>query len=218
MSLLSHRRRNAQDLVIRVGTAEKGTSGSIHKVKRIVQNEKFSILNIDYDFALLELEDTIAFNENTQPIALVDKDRIIRDNTMCLVTGWGNTLSLKESDTKLRGVEVPIVNQHECEDAYDGKITPRMLCAGLEKGGKDACQSELKSNQNTNFDVLIKHFFFIKMIDDSGGPLVVFDDVNESPVLVAVVSWGAGCAEPNQPGVYARITEARDWIYENTGI
>lgn len=53
---------------------------------------------------------------------------------------------------------------------------------------------------------------------DSGGPLVVVDDVNESAVLVGVVSWGYGCARPSYPGVYARLTEARDWIYENTGI
>jgi len=62
-----------------------------------------------------------------------------------------------------------------------------MLCAASP--GKDACQG------------------------DSGGPLY---DAKKN-VLIGIVSWGIGCANPNYPGVYARISEAIDWIERYTG-
>lgn len=160
---------NAKNILVRIGSTKTNKDGVTHKVKRIVQHKKYHSKTIDYDFSLLELEESIEFNENSKPIALPDKDTKLADNTNCLVTGWGDTQS-SESRLKLRGAEVPIVNQQSCMDAYKrfGGITPRMVCAGFEKGGKDACQG------------------------DSGGPLVAFDNANENPVLVGVVSWGYG--------------------------
>lgn len=88
---------------------------------------------------MLELSEPLIFNNTCQPVALPHFFDFIRDNTKCFVTGWGNTQNSSESRLVLRGAEVPIVNQKKCAQAYNryGGVTPRMICAGLEEGGKD---------------------------------------------------------------------------------
>lgn len=61
-----------------------------------------------------------------------------------------------------------------------------MFCAGLTAGGKDSCQG------------------------DSGGPIV-----DSSKVLIGTVSWGNGCAQAGQPGVYARVGSLLSYINAN---
>lgn len=135
--------RNTENIRVRVGSAENTNGGSIYKVKRTIQHEHFDKQsNLDYDFALIELEDGIKFDEKAQPIELVHENQEMIDGTMCLVTGWGRTQSANESRRLLRGVEVPIANYQQCMYNYRRlrPVTPRMFCAGYEKGGKDACQ------------------------------------------------------------------------------
>ena len=87
-------------------------------------------------------------------------------------------------------VNVPIVSQEECNNAYaeSGGITENMICAAAPGGGKDACQG------------------------DSGGPLAV------DGKLAGIVSWGAGCADALYPGVYSNVASLRSFITEKSGV
>ena len=61
------------------------------------------------------------------------------------------------------------------------------LFAGTASGGKDTCDG------------------------DAGGPLVVKSS-NGKFTSGGISSWGIGCGEPNQSGVYTRISKFRSWI------
>jgi secreted trypsin-like serine protease len=100
------------------------------------------------------------------------------------VAGWGTTESGAGSQDLLK-VDVPYVTDEECSGAYGAEFDAgSMICAGdLANGGKDSCQG------------------------DSGGPMVAADGT-----LVGVVSWGYGCAEAGNPGVYANVGLLHDDI------
>lgn len=104
--------------------------------------------------------------------------------------GWGLD-DAGEFPSVAAWVEVPFVDDDDCADAYPGEFDDEtMLCAGdLENGGVDACQG------------------------DSGGPLMAVEDDGER-ILVGIVSWGHGCAEPGSPGVYAQVDDFNDPIDE----
>ncbi|KAK6326652.1 hypothetical protein J4Q44_G00022970 [Coregonus suidteri] len=102
--------------------------------------------------------------------------------TMCTVSGWGNTMSSTADKNKLQCLNIPILSYSDCNNSYPGMITNAMFCAGYLEGGKDSCQG------------------------DSGGPVVCNGE------LQGVVSWGYGCAEPGNPGVYAKVCIFNDWL------
>jgi secreted trypsin-like serine protease len=84
------------------------------------------------------------------------------------------------------------VAQNTCSSAYTG-ISARMICAGFAKGGIDSCQG------------------------DSGGPLLVSSGLTGVWRQAGVVSFGEGCALPNYPGVYARVSEFNAYLEAQLG-
>lgn len=140
---------------------------------------------LDYDVAILRLSKPVY----GVPFAkLPPRNSDPAAGVTAAVTGWGTTAYEENSfPSKLLGVAVPVVDPYVCDSSYsyDGRITPRMFCAGST--GKDACQG------------------------DSGGPISLGPSFK---TLVGVVSWGDGCGWSSFPGVYARLGYAgiHDWL------
>jgi trypsin len=129
------------------------------------------------------------YGPGVQPIRLTCLEPIA--GSLAVVSGWG-TLHYGDQDlpSQLQAVEVYITNRTACNSSYDiyDGITDNMICADVPGGGKDACQG------------------------DSGGPLVV------GGLLVGIVSWGEGCAEPDYPGVYSNVATLRSFVTNITGV
>uniref|UniRef100_A0A8D2QQH9 Transmembrane serine protease 6 n=1 Tax=Zosterops lateralis melanops TaxID=1220523 RepID=A0A8D2QQH9_ZOSLA len=141
----------------------------------------------DYDVALLHLDHPVIISSSIQPICLPAPSHIFEPGLHCWITGWG---ALKEGghiSNVLQKVDVQLIHQNICSEAYHYMITPRMLCAGYYQGEKDACQG------------------------DSGGPLACKEPSGRW-FLAGLVSWGMGCARANHYGVYTRITQVLGWI------
>uniref|UniRef100_A0A8C4SXH0 Transmembrane serine protease 5 n=1 Tax=Erpetoichthys calabaricus TaxID=27687 RepID=A0A8C4SXH0_ERPCA len=168
-----------------------------YSVEKIIYNEKYHHRSHDNDIALMKLKLPLNFTDTVRPVCLPQYEEEFAGGTRCWISGWGHT---RPDDGKqnfgshipdmLKEASVPLISTKKCNSScmYNGEITPRMLCAGYPEGNIDACQG------------------------DSGGPLVCQDE--NVWRLIGVVSWGTGCAEPNHPGVYAKVSEFLDWIYE----
>ncbi|KAM9114262.1 trypsin-3-like [Pangshura tecta] len=177
---------------VRLGEHSRGTSSGNEQfsaAQQIIPHSGFrapSAGSRDYenDIMLLRLSPPASYTNYVQPLALTNS--CPPEGTHCTVMGWGTITSPSETYPDVpQCVDVDILSNTICQDAYPEKVTENMLCAGVLEGGKDSCQG------------------------DSGGPLVC------NGKLQGVVSWGDHpCAQLNKPGVYTSICKYRAWIQE----
>ncbi|KAM9745016.1 LOW QUALITY PROTEIN: serine protease 33-like [Menidia menidia] len=181
---------STSDLVVSLGrdTLQGSNPNAVSRtVSRVINHPNYNDDTSDNDICLLQLSDTVDFTDHIRPVCLAASGSQFSEGQNSWVTGWGNIrngVSLPPPQT-LQEVDVPVVSNSRCNSAY-GIITGNMICAGLTQGGKDSCQG------------------------DSGGPLVSRNETRW--VQSGVVSFGRGCAEPNFPGVYARVSQYQTWI------
>jgi len=184
------------DLSLRMGEYELNGANEPHghidrKVQIVASHPKFDPKTFEYDLALLRFYEPVKFQPNVVPICVPEDDKLLVGET-AWVTGWGRLYEDGPLPSTMQEVDLPIINNTMCESMYRDAgyvehIPDIFICAGYAVGGKDSCEG------------------------DSGGPMVVQREDGRF-MLSGVISWGIGCAEKNQPGVYTRISEFKDWI------
>uniref|UniRef100_A0AAQ6IV37 Peptidase S1 domain-containing protein n=1 Tax=Anabas testudineus TaxID=64144 RepID=A0AAQ6IV37_ANATE len=154
------------------------------KIAKGIMHPSYNSQTNDNDIYLLQLASPVTFTNYILPICLAASGSTFYNGTNSWVTGWGTT---SKSSNRFVEVEVPIVGNRQCNCDYGvGSITNNMMCAGLSAGGKDSCQG------------------------DSGGPMV--SKQGSYWIQSGIVSFGDGCALPNFPGIYTRVSQYQSWI------
>ncbi|HEY7595468.1 MAG TPA: trypsin-like serine protease, partial [Actinophytocola sp.] len=104
------------------------------------------------------------------------------DSGTFTVAGWGAAVEGGGQQRYLLKAQVPFVTDAQCGQAYSELVPNEEICAGnWDDGGVDTCQG------------------------DSGGPMFRRDSANNW-IQVGIVSWGYGCARPENPGVYSQVS------------
>ncbi|XP_017555936.1 complement C1s subcomponent-like isoform X2 [Pygocentrus nattereri] len=160
---------------------------SLH-IHPLYNNPDFT--NFDHDLALIKLKNTIQYNADVMPLCLPSLEAEYTPSLTGWVSGFGQTARSKIS-RYLRYTSLPLVNKEMCQKFIDNlripvPLTDNMFCAGVPKGGKDACGG------------------------DAGGAFVL----KQNGVFYAagIVSWGYECGKPGRYGVYTRVAQYVDWI------
>lgn len=182
-----------EKLQILAGTNVLFKGGEIRPVARIVLHPDFRLIPPgipENDLALLYFVSPVG-RQGVRIASDVEADSQIREGGKIVITGWGTATFSHDSpiSNTLLFAFVDVVDRAKCAEIYGGVVTERMFCAGL--GSADACQG------------------------DSGGPALGFAAAD--PVLIGIVSWGAGCTKKNFPGVYVNVTKYRGWIDATIG-
>ncbi|CAK1542036.1 unnamed protein product [Leptosia nina] len=171
------------------------------KIKRIIKHPNFNSPKKYFDIAIIEIVDAVVFTKFIQPACLWSKFDTKELGNKATTTGWGivETAGMKTSPN-LQAAVVDIINSETCDNLLKphrsrlwGGLESHQLCAGKLTGGVDACQG------------------------DSGGPLQVqiplpIKTQGSMHYVIGVTSFGIGCALPNLPGVYTRVSSFIDWI------
>lgn len=175
-----------RDIRIHAGSSQWQSGGVKIKVRKYEIHNGYSSQTVVNDIALLRLSSPLRFSSKIQPIKLATS--VPADGATAIVSGWGTTSDgAPDIPNQLKSAEVAIISRTNCaSSAYSYGSDIKPSMICAAGPGKSACQR------------------------DSGGPLV------SHGLLVGIVSWGEGCADPKYPGVYADIAELHPWIVKTS--
>ena len=187
----------AIDITDRAAVKEHGVA-----VAHVYTPDDYEWNHFHHDIAILRLSKPITLKKYARLVSSPEKDPKAGDEVT--VYGFGSVKKSKHGDgtnheavSTLHKLSEPVIDIETCKKG-DGptyktdvmEYPDGFICGGFLKGGKSACKM------------------------DSGGPLFVIDSSNgfAHRVQVGIVSNGEGCAQPNSPDLYTRVSHYLEWI------
>ncbi|XP_057376100.2 chymotrypsin-like protease CTRL-1 [Daphnia carinata] len=155
-------------------------------VSRLVIHKGWNPISLYNDIAMITLDSPVTYTSTISPFCLPAPglaDRYV--GSEAAIIGWGDVQQGGPATSVLQQATVQITSNLKCRKAYP-LLAYSMLCAAAP--GRDTCQG------------------------DSGSPLLVRSSSGSPWTVAGIVSHGKGCARPEYPGVYTRVTSFRPWI------
>lgn len=168
-------------------TRVNGDDGTFYKVRRSWTHPSFNPKTLEHDIMVIQLERPV-----TNVVVPVVDFSTLPDHASVWTLGFGQTDEQSSISEVLRHVELYSMPNALCETMYLRlaeyyKISSLRLDTRISvcaaAPGRDACSG------------------------DSGGPLL-YDNR-----LVGLVSWGIGCARPDAPGVFTRLSSYQEFLF-----
>ncbi|MEE6477196.1 hypothetical protein FKM82_011404, partial [Ascaphus truei] len=173
------------DVTIVVGITDLKQKEKKRKIQQVIAHAGFD-KHMNNDVALIQVKAAIRFNKQSAPVCLPTQNDLDKWRD-CWATGWGFTGGADAVEPNiLQKVAMQLLSSEKCAEM--NKVSSNILCAGYEEGGNRLCQA------------------------DNGGPLVCTYANTKTWYLVGVVSWGIGCGQNRQPGVYTIVSNYVHWI------
>ncbi|XP_011737387.2 probable threonine protease PRSS50 [Macaca nemestrina] len=150
------------------------------------------------DIGLLKLKQALKYSKYVRPICLPGTDYVVKDHSLCTVTGWG----LSKADgmwpqfRTIQEKEVIILNNKDCDNFYHNFTKIPSLVRIIKS--QMICAEDTRREQ-----------FCYEL---TGEPLVC--SMEGTWYLVGLVSWGAGCQKSEAPPIYLHIASYQNWIWD----
>lgn len=160
-------------------------------IEDMVYHPQFEWSDISHDIALVKVERPLQFDRYLKPVCLPTEKFDLR-GSVALVAGWGDTKENGRPSKTLKYIITTILPFEYCKVGvvYPWQIGEKnnenIICT--ISPGKGSCEG------------------------DSGGPLTVFSASNGRSIQVGIVSYGVGCARPQEPAQYTRVHGYINWI------
>ena len=163
---------------------------------RIFIHPNFNRMTLVHDVGLIHLPQPLQFNENVQPICILDQNSCVQippsnsseidfcNDGRVKSAGWGADAPVGRGTKQLKTVNLTMLSRDQCQiEFYPRPIFSQQICAHGQ--GNDTCPG------------------------DSGGPLFCIQ--NGHPVAIGIVSGGPVICGAF-PSFYSRICSDVEWV------
>ncbi|XP_061692941.1 plasminogen activator, urokinase a isoform X2 [Syngnathoides biaculeatus] len=195
-------RTNLQRLSVFLGKSAINETDDVNEqkftVEKLILHQTYNEANYNNDIALLKIRSSSGSgcavrSESARAVCLPPPHTQLPVGSQCIIAGFGKEkFRAFQFSQYLKEAQVNLLSQSHCKQnpMYANLLTDNMFCAVGPNWNMDACKG------------------------DSGGPLLC---ENAGRLFqFGIVSWGIGCAQENNPGVYTQLTKYNQWIAEKT--